>query len=50
MFTILAFLGCGTVSGIIISWAMDMKTPKELLQGACGGMVTGLLMVMLLPR
>ncbi len=50
MTTIAAFLGCGAVSGVIIAWAMDMRTPKELAQGAVGGLISGFLMAMLLPR
>lgn len=46
----LAFLGCGAVSGVIIAYSLDMKTPRELAQGAVGGLIAGLLMALLLPR
>ncbi|MBC8181858.1 hypothetical protein H8E88_12130 [candidate division KSB1 bacterium] len=50
MLTILSFLFAGALSGVIIAYAMDMKTPKELLQGAAGGLIAGFLMAMMLPR
>lgn len=50
MLTIVAFLACGGVSGVITAYALDMKSGKELLQGAAGGVIAGLLMAMLLPR
>jgi uncharacterized membrane protein len=43
-------VGCGAVSGAILAWAMDFRTPRGLLQGAVGGLIAGLLMVLLLPR
>ena len=46
----LAFLAAGAVAGVIIAFALDMKSPKELIQGAVGGLLTGLLMALLLPR
>jgi hypothetical protein len=39
----------GAVSGLIIAWSMDLKTPKELLQGAVGGVIVGVTMTLLLP-
>lgn len=50
MLTILSFLFAGAVSGVIIAYSMDMKTPKELIQGAAGGLIAGFLMAMMLPR
>ena len=50
MFIILSFLFIGAVSGAIIAFAMDMRSPKQILQGAVGGIIAGLLMAMLLPR
>ena len=50
MTTIVAFLGCGAVSGLITSFALDFRKPRELLQGTIGGLIAGLLMVLLLPR
>lgn len=44
------FLVAGAVSGVIIAFALDMKSPKELAQGALGGLITGLIMALLLPR
>jgi uncharacterized membrane protein len=46
----LSFLGAGAVSGVVIAFALDMRSPKQLLQGAVGGLITGLLMALLLPR
>ncbi len=50
MLTILSFLFAGALSGVIIAYSLDMKTPKELLQGAAGGLIAGFLMAMMLPR
>ena len=50
MLTLLSFLFAGTLSGVIIAYALDMKSPKELLQGALGGLIAGLLMALMLPR
>jgi hypothetical protein len=50
MWLILSFLFIGALSGAIISFAMNMRSPKELLQGALGGLIAGLLMSLLLPR
>jgi len=48
--TFFSFLFAGAVSGVIIAYALDMKTPKELIQGAVGGLIAGLLMALMLPR
>ena len=50
MLTIISFLFAGAISGVIIAYSMDMKTPRELLQGAAGGLIAGLLMALMLPR
>ncbi len=50
MLTILSFLFAGALSGVIIAYSMDMKKPKELIQGAVGGLIAGLLMAMMLPH
>lgn len=50
MLTLLSFLFAGAISGLIIAYALDMKSPKELLQGAIGGLIAGLLMALMLPR
>ncbi|MFH1112431.1 MAG: hypothetical protein V1792_00790 [Pseudomonadota bacterium] len=44
------FLFVGALSGVIIAFALDMKTPKELVQGAVGGLIAGLLMAAMLPH
>jgi uncharacterized membrane protein len=46
----IVFLAAGAVSGVVIAFALDMKSPKELAQGALGGLITGLIMALLLPR
>ena len=46
----LSFLAAGAVSGVIIAYALDMRKPKQLLQGAVGGLITGIIMALLLPR
>ncbi|MEW6139255.1 MAG: hypothetical protein AB1733_13560 [Thermodesulfobacteriota bacterium] len=50
MLTWLMFLFVGTLSGVIIAFALDMKSPKELVQGAMGGLIAGLLMSAMLPH
>ncbi|MDZ7399052.1 MAG: hypothetical protein ONB37_02690 [candidate division KSB1 bacterium] len=50
MLTFVSFLFAGAVSGVIIAYAMDMKSTKELIQGAVGGLIAGLLMALMLPR
>lgn len=47
---IISFLFAGALSGGIIAFALDMKTPREILQGVVGGIIAGFLMVMMLPR
>lgn len=50
MQTWIIFLFVGAVSGVIIAWALDMNSPKELLQGAVGGLIAGFLMSAMLPH
>jgi len=50
LLTWIIFLLVGAISGVIIAWALDMKSPKELLQGAVGGLIAGLLMAAMLPH
>jgi hypothetical protein len=44
------FLFVGALSGVIIAWALDMSSPKELLQAAAGGLIAGFLMSAMLPH
>ena len=46
---LISFAVGGAVSGVIIAWSMDLKTPRELAQGAFGGIVVGVAMTLLLP-
>ncbi len=46
----ISFVGAGAVSGVIIAFALDMRSPKQLVQGAVGGLITGLILALLLPR
>jgi hypothetical protein len=48
--TWLIFLGTGALSGLILAFALDMKSPRELVQGAVGGLIAGLLMAAMLPH
>ncbi|MEW6348854.1 MAG: hypothetical protein AB1646_07300 [Thermodesulfobacteriota bacterium] len=50
MLTWIMFLFVGALSGTIIAWALDMCSPKELIQGAAGGLIAGLLMAAMLPH
>jgi len=50
LLTWIIFLFVGTLSGVIIAWALNMSSPKELLQGAVGGLIAGLLMSAMLPH
>ena len=46
---LISFAIGGAVSGVIIAWSMDFKSPKELAQGALGGLAVGVIMTFLLP-
>lgn len=46
----LIFLFVGVLSGVILAWALDMKTRRELIQGAVGGLIVGLMMSAMLPH
>jgi hypothetical protein len=48
--TWIIFAFIGMLSGTIIAWSLDMHSPKELAQGAAGGLVAGLLMAAMLPH
>ncbi len=48
--TLILFLIAGGVSGAITAYALDMKSPREILQGVVGGLIAGLLIALLLPR
>jgi len=50
LLTWIIFLFVGALSGTILAWALDMKSPTELLQGALGGLIAGLLMAAMLPH
>ncbi len=45
----LIFAAGGVLSGVIIAWSLDYRRPKELLQGAIGGLLVGVGMALLLP-
>jgi hypothetical protein len=48
--TWIVFLAVGPLSGLIIAWALNMTSPKELAQGALGGLIAGFLMSAMLPH
>ncbi|MDD3472971.1 MAG: hypothetical protein PHS86_09320 [Syntrophaceae bacterium] len=48
MWIVFAFVGI--LSGVIIAWALDMNSPKEIFQGALGGLIAGILMSAMLPH
>jgi hypothetical protein len=50
MLTWLIFLFIGTLSGVIIAFALDMNSRRELIQGAVGGLIAGFLMAAMLPH
>ena len=50
MYVWLSFLFVGGLSGLIIAWALDMHSRRELIQGAVGGLIAGLLMAAMLPH
>jgi uncharacterized membrane protein len=50
MLFIVSFLFVGALSGATIAYAMGMRSPKQLAQGALGGLISGLLMALLLPK
>jgi uncharacterized membrane protein len=41
--TYITFTFVGALSGAIIAFSLDMKTPKEMIQGAIGGTIAGFL-------
>jgi len=50
VFTYITFTFVGGLSGAIIAFALDMKSPKEIIQGAVGGIIAGFLMSLMLPQ
>jgi hypothetical protein len=48
--TYFTFTFVGGLSGAIIAFALDMKSPKEIIQGAVGGIIAGFLMSLMLPH
>lgn len=40
----------GAISGALIAFSLDMRSPKQLIQGAVGGVIAGLALALLLPR
>jgi hypothetical protein len=44
------FVFAGALAGVMIAWALDMSSPKELAQGAVGGVIAGVLMAAMLPH
>ncbi|MGC8657494.1 MAG: hypothetical protein ACP5U1_00300 [Desulfomonilaceae bacterium] len=48
LWIIFAFVGI--LSGLIIAYALEMNSPKELFQGALGGLIAGILMSAMLPH
>ncbi|KXS43440.1 MULTISPECIES: hypothetical protein [unclassified Candidatus Frackibacter] len=50
MYNIFTFLVGGAISGAVTAYAMDMSSSKELVQGAIGGMIAALTIVLLLPQ
>ena len=50
MLTYITFTFVGALSGVIMAFALDMTTPKEIIQGAVGGIIAGFLMSLMLPH
>jgi hypothetical protein len=50
VFTILVFILAGAVTGLMTTYALDMKKPKELAQGALGGVIVGIILALLVPK
>jgi len=50
MVVFLSLVAAGAISGAIIAFALDMRSPKQLAQGALGGVIAGALLALLLPR
>lgn len=50
LFTWIIFLFVGTISGTMITYALDMHSRRELVQGAIGGLIAGFLMSAMLPH
>jgi len=47
MFTFIVFIIGGALTGLILSYSLDMKKPVELAQGALGGVITGIIFALL---
>jgi membrane associated rhomboid family serine protease len=47
---IVAFLAAGALAGAVIAFALDLRRPLELLQGALGGLIVGLILALLMPK
>ncbi len=50
MFTFIVFIIAGALTGLITTYALDMKTRKELAQGTLGGVITGIILALLVPK
>ncbi|MHB8171089.1 MAG: hypothetical protein ACYDG6_06045 [Thermincolia bacterium] len=50
MVNLLLFILTGAISGLLTAYALDLTKPKELLQGAVGGIIAGLGIGLLMPK
>lgn len=44
MIGLIIFAVSGAATGVMTAWAMDFKSRRELIQGAVGGLVVGVVM------
>jgi uncharacterized membrane protein YeaQ/YmgE (transglycosylase-associated protein family) len=50
MWLMMGIAAAGAIAGAIISYSMDMKSPRELIQGAVGGFIAAALISLMLPK
>ncbi|TET36470.1 MAG: hypothetical protein E3J72_08605 [Planctomycetota bacterium] len=50
MFTFIVFIIAGALTGLITTYALDMKTRKELAQGTRGGVIRAKIRALLGPK
>jgi len=48
MMGLILFAASGAITGLMIGWALDFKTKKELIQSAVGGCIVGIAMALMI--
>ncbi len=50
VFTFLSFMLAGALAGAVLAYALDMTSGREIAQGTLGGLISGLLVALLMPK